>query len=129
MNKSSFQFSNPVLDRIEFQVNDQFDKEKCDGISMDSNTKVSMLDGNEAVVSLTVNIGDSSETQPFNISVRMSAVFTWDASIDQDRAKHMLNINAPAVLLSYIRPMVASMTNSSKYPLLNIPFVDFTKNQ
>ena len=129
MNKSSFQFSNPVLEKVEFSVNDDFEKEKCEGIIMNSNTEVHVSEGNEAMVSLTVNIGEISDAQPFNISVKMSAMFAWDDSIDEERVKQMLNINAPAVLLSYIRPIVANMTNSSKYPGLNIPFVDFTKSK
>lgn len=59
----------------------------------------------------------------------MGANFMWEEAIGEERAKQLLNINAPAVLLSYIRPMVSSMTNSSKYPALNIPFIDFTKVQ
>lgn len=53
--------------------------------------------------------------------------FHWDESIDDEMAKKLLNINAPAALLSYIRPIIASMTGNSKYPALNIPFIDFTE--
>lgn len=127
MNKSKFQFSNPVLEKVEFLVNDSFNREACDGISMQSNTEVKVLDGNEAYVALTLNVGDESEGQPFNIMVKMSAKFHWDEAIDDEKAKKLLNINAPAALLSYIRPIISSMTGSSKYPALNIPFIDFTQ--
>ena len=60
MNKSKFQFLNPELEQVEFLVNDDFNKEACDGISI-------------------------------------------------------------------IRPIIASMTGNSKYPALNIPFIDFTE--
>lgn len=127
MNKSKFQFSNPELERIEFSVNDAFDSEECDGIAMQSNTEIKVLDGNEAYVALTLNIGDESVGQPFNILVKMRAKFCWDESIDDEKIKKLLNINAPAALLSYIRPIVSSMTGSSRYPALNIPFIDFTQ--
>lgn len=127
MNKSKFQFLNPELEQVEFIVNDQFNAEVCDGISMQSNTEVKMIDGNEAYVSFTLKVGDISESQPFNILVKMSSKFHWDESIDDEMAKKLLNINAPAALLSYIRPIIASMTGNSKYPALNIPFIDFTE--
>lgn len=128
MNRSKFQFSNPELEKIEFLVNQDFNEEKCDGIEMQSNIEVQILDSNEARVQLTLTIGNATDSQPFNICVKMGANFIWEEAIEEEKAKQLLNINAPAVLLSYIRPMVSSMTNSSKYPTLNIPFIDFTKS-
>lgn len=37
----------------------------------------------------------------------------------------MINTSAPAPLLGYMRPIVASITNSSKYPAYNLPFINF----
>lgn len=127
MNKSKFQFLNPELEQVEFIVNDHFNAESYDGVSMQSNTEVKMIDGNEAYVSFTLKVGDISESQPFNILVKMSSKFYWNESIDDEMAKKLLNINAPAALLSYIRPIISSMTGNSKYPALNIPFIDFTE--
>lgn len=129
MNRSKFQFLDPELEQVEFLVNNDFNKETCDGISMQSNTEVKILDGNEAYVSLTLKVGDDSESQPFNILVKMSSKFHWDESIDDEMAKKLLNVNAPAALLSYIRPIIAGMTGNSKYPALNIPFIDFTETE
>ena len=128
MNRSKFQFSNPELEKVDFLVNRNFNEEKCDGIEMKSNTEVEILGNNEAYVALTINIGNATEMQPFNICVRMGANFRWEEALDEKKTKQLLNINAPAALLSYIRPLVAVMTNSSKYPVLNIPFIDFTKS-
>ena len=58
MNRSKFQFSNPELEKIEFSVNQNFDEEKYDGIAMQSNIEVQMLEGNEALVKLTLSIGN-----------------------------------------------------------------------
>lgn len=129
MNNSKFQFSNPELEKIEFLVNQNFDEKKYDGIMMQSNIEVQMLERNVAYVKLTLDIGNSTDSQPFNICVRMGANFTWEESVDIEKAKQLLNINAPTVLLSYIRPIISNMTNSSKYPALNIPFIDFTKTE
>ena len=78
MNRSKFQFSNPELEKIEFSVNQNFDEEKYDGIAMQSNIEVQMLEGNEALVKLTLSIGNSTDSQPFDICVKMGANFTWD---------------------------------------------------
>ena len=40
-----------------------------------------------------------------------------------------LEINAPSLLISYIRPLVALVTGSSKYPAWNIPFLDMRKTK
>lgn len=90
---------------------------------------VKILERNTAVVKLTLNIGNSTDSQSFDICVRMGADFSWEESVEMEKAEQLLNINAPAVLLSYIRPIVSSITNSSKYPSLNIPFIDFTKTE
>lgn len=128
MNKSKFQFSNPELEKVEFFVNEEFTQEECDGIAMQSNTEIRGINNSEAYVTLTLKVGDVDARQPFNITVKMRAKFFWDESLDGEKAKKLLNINAPAVLLSYIRPIVYSMTGSSKYPALSIPFIDFTQS-
>lgn len=129
MKRSKFQFSDPELEKIEFLVNLDFNEKKYDGIAMQSNVEVQILGENKAVVKLTLTIGNSTDSQPFDICVKMGANFTWEESVEEEKVKQLLNVNAPAVLLSYIRPIVASMTNSSKYPALNIPFIDFTKTE
>lgn len=129
MNKSKFQFSNPELEKIEFWVNENFNQETFNGISMESNTEVQIFDTNAANVALTLKVGDNTESQPFDINIKMSAKFYWDESIEEAQAHKLLNINAPAALLSYIRPLISNITSSSRYPALNIPFIDFTKNE
>lgn len=126
MNRSKFQFSNPELEKIEFSLNQNFDEEKFDGIEMKSNIDVQVLDNNEARVQLTLNIGNVTDLQPFIIHIKMGANFMWEETINKEKVKQLLNINGPAVLLSYIRPLVANITNCSRYPVLNIPFIDFT---
>lgn len=127
MNPSKFQFSNPKLEEVNFIVNKSFDDKKCDGISMQSEKEIQLLNENEAYVALNVHIGEESDTQPFCIMIKMSAEFCWEESLTKEKVEKLLNYNAPAALLSYIRPLIATLTNSSGYPVLNIPFIDFTQ--
>lgn len=129
MKKSKFQFTDPELEKLEFDINAEYDADKFDGIVMESHTQVKRDDSNEAYVALTLRIGSNEENQPFTILVKMSANFSWEENLEEKLVKSLLKSNAPAALLSYIRPIVSMMTVSSKYPALNIPFIDFTQNE
>ena len=96
---------------------------------LESHTQVKRNDSNEAYVALTLRIGGNEENQPFSILVKMSANFSWGENLEEKLVKSLLKSNAPAALLSYIRPIVSMMTMSSKYSALNIPFIDFTQNE
>lgn len=40
-----------------------------------------------------------------------------------------MNVNAPALLYSYIRPVIAEMTGNSMFPRYNLPFMNFTNDE
>lgn len=40
-----------------------------------------------------------------------------------------LKVNAPSLLLGYMRPLISNITNSSQYPTFNIPFLDMQENE
>ena len=129
MDRSKFQFTNPELEEVEFCVNKEFDKQKFESIAMSSNTEIKKIAEDNAIVSLTLEVGKDAINQPFSILVKMSAKFVWDTSLDDEFVDNLLQTNAPAVLLSYIRPLVANMTSSSRYPVLNLPFVNFSEKK
>ena len=56
----------------------------------------------------------------------MVSGFTWN-DLDDEMVDTLLRQNAPALLLSYARPIIASITNASKFPTYNIPFFDFSE--
>jgi len=129
MKKSKFQFTDPELEKLEFDINAEYNADKFDGIVMESHTQVKREDSNESYVALTLRIGSNEENQPFTILVKMSAIFSWEENLEDKLVKSLLKSNAPAALLSYMRPIVSMITVSSKYPALNIPFIDFTQNE
>ena len=57
----------------------------------------------------------------------LSAQFIWNDVYDENTLKDLLSINAPALLLGYARPMIASITNMSPYPSFNLPFYNFVE--
>lgn len=131
MKKSNFQFKNPELTKLNFIVNDDFDKNNFQ--TMKINSKIDIYaneeDGKSAKVSLKLVLGDDIENSPFYIEIAMSAVFIWNDIIDDEKLKIVLEENAPSLLLSYMRPIISNITSNSKYPTYNLPFIDMRRAQ
>ena len=128
MKESVFQFTNPALTQMEFLINDGFDSEKK-SVKMRVTLNVNILpdnNNNNAKVSLTCELGEQNKESPFWLKVVEQANFKWNKDINETTKKKLLNQNAPALLLLYLRPIVSQITASSMYGAYNIPFCDFT---
>ena len=127
MGPSAFQFSNPVLLQMNIEVNRGFSPENAIMPKVAFNVEVNRhMENREAIVELTVSIGETGDEYPFSISMTEGAKFKWSEEAD-DKLEFLLNQNAPALLLGYIRPIVATVTAASPFGAYNIPFIDFTK--
>ena len=129
--ESSFQFTNPVLTDLEIHLNEGFNEEDNEQvqIQMDISVQVSPKENrNEAIVSLTVEIGEQGNNVPFWIKATERADFLWDEDVSNVMRERLLSQNAPSLLLGYLRPIVAQITNASPYGAYNIPFINFTKS-
>lgn len=128
MKKSSFQFSEPKLVNINFKINSEFianNRTAKIKINFKVDKKVD-LDNRKAKIVLMCEIGDDKDT-PFYISAAEEAVFKWEDELSEDNEllNNLLNQNAPALLVSYIRPVIANVTNSSLCGAYNIPYINF----
>lgn len=130
---SPIQFGRPVLQQCDFKINSDFSVSNDEPgnpkrISMPIHTEVNAGEamGNEYPVSLYVQVGKEDSAHPFSISVSMAAIFYINKEVSNEQKKQFLSVNAPAVLYSYIRPVIASLTSQSAYPQYNLPFMDFT---
>lgn len=122
--ESFFQFSDPQLTNLKFIVNEDFDEDLFSGFSIKSEIHNGIIEEEkEAVVSLKLIIGDKSESYPFHISIVMSANFSCTKKEFFDK---LLKTNAPALLLSYARPVISLITTQAGYPSFNLPFMNFT---
>ena len=130
MNKSNFQFSRPFLRELSFKENEAF-KQNNDSRNIVLRNFLSLnikKDANEsfALVELALEVKAVNEEEgPFHIKARIAAVFKWDPNMNQQIDK-MLKINAPALLLSYLRPIVSQSTSYTMFPSYDIPFINFT---
>ena len=128
MKPSKFQFLNPYLKEVHFVVNPNFSSGVYDGdIEMKNafniRVKRSKSD-NRANVELTLQTNAENENAPFKLRVKVASDFMWE-DLDEKTVESMLNLNAPALLLGYMRPIVANITNSSNFPAYNLPFINF----
>mgnify|MGYP002623896581 CR=1 FL=1 len=128
MNKSKFQFQTPFLTKMYFTINNNFSSEEKDvDIKNTMEIGISRKEGESlASVSLSLEIGTNDNSSPFHIDCEIVAVFSWDEyAFDEETVNSLLTMNAPALLLSYIRPLVSQITNMSPFPVYNVPFYNF----
>lgn len=128
MQLSKFQFLNPYLVDVYFCVNSDFASDAYDGeIEMQNDFKVHVKrskNENRANVQLELETNMTNEKAPFSLRIKVASDFKWE-DLDDKTVESMLNLNAPALLLGYMRPIVANITNSSNLPPYNLPFINF----
>lgn len=130
MQVSNFQYKNPHLKEIRYIENEQFNP-KIQQVEFENNfnVKISLINANSAEVEFTLILQTlENDNGPFSLQICVAAEFEWNEELqDEDTIKSLLNLNAPALLLGFMRPIVANITNLSQFPVYNIPFIDFTK--
>lgn len=133
MKESPFQFTNPVLKRLEFTVHDDFMPNKdlnmqikiTPDITVSGEHSTSSADS--AYVSVLISIGTKDSSTPFYVEAEEAAMFKWDSSyIDDVQIQTLLKQNAVALLLSYLRPIISNLTAASAFPAYNLPFINLT---
>lgn len=128
MKTSNFQFLSPYLVELSFIVNPDYDKENT-SIEIQNSFSV-QIDRSEsenlARVELILESNMENYDAPFRVKARVASDFKWE-DLDDEAVEAMLNLNAPALLLGYMRPIVANVTNSSCFPAYNLPFINFTE--
>ena len=125
MKYSDFQFTQPLLIKARFDVlptDEEFNQE----VSIDLRKNILRFTGkNKAVVSVTISLNKSKTNVPFTAEVEMQSIFTWK-KIGTREINKFLEQNATALLISYIRPIIAILTASTPLKTCNIPFINTT---
>ena len=127
LKESKFKFEKPILKRFSFNENEAFEKKEELNIEIELEKEIERKEktGGVSVILKTVN----SNEIPFFIEIEMYSKFIWEEELTEEEIINALEINAPSLLISYIRPLVALVTGSSKYPAWNIPFLDMRKTK
>lgn len=128
MKQSDFQFQYPCLDKMNFTVNHEFNSDKTE-IEMANSFNIEVkkdASAKTANVALILKVNENKVDTPFQMEAVISSDFRWSIE-DEKKIDRMLETNAPALLLSYLRPIVANLTALAKMPPYHLPFFDFTK--
>ena len=135
--KSTFQFDNPVVLESVFFENLTYkeDFSKIGQLPFKINKIIGekqKLDEDRigAPVVLTLTTSEKmelDENTPCFIRVTMRANFVWNRNdFSEDSVDKLLSVNAPSLLLGYIRPKIVSLTQDSDVPTQQIPFINFS---
>jgi preprotein translocase subunit SecB len=135
MKESVFQLiGKPRLSKFEFRLNKEY---KFDGeIKLDLSNDIQISKGvdehfNQALVVLNLGVFEtcSLTESPFQIHVEIEGYFKWEEALEKDQKllDVMLKQNAPAILYSYVRPIITMMTVEANLPPLVIPLMNFQK--
>ena len=106
MEKSKLQFSPPILKSSYLSINDEFIKnntpESMNNIEIPFKYQIdhSDIEDCSTFVKFTITVGEESDKYPFIAQVEMLSQFSWEKDYS-DKVDNLLEINAPALLLSY----------------------------
>lgn len=133
MKESNFQLiGKPKLNRIDYQTNKNFAfvKELQLEFSNDITiTKNAEEGSHEAVVLLKAGIFAEKQLDevPFQFNMEIEGFFKWTEELagKENLLETMLKQNAPAILYSYLRPLITLITVEADMPPLVIPLMNF----
>ena len=128
LKKSGFQFTDPHVQDLEFHVNEEFDESKFEGFQIGSEVSNAVIEADRrAFVRLKLTIGQPGETAPFVCTIVMMAKFEVEEPVASDFFEDLISVNAPALLMSYARPIIALITDQGGFPSFHLPFMNFTE--
>lgn len=131
-NESKFRIIMPKLKKLEYEFNNEYEKKDSIKFKIQTETKI-LKKADNAIVSLKLQVFDKNIYElnevPFYICIVMFSEFEWDDNVDEKIIPTLLESNAPAVILSYIRPFISNLTTGSGYPPLIIPLLNFKENK
>lgn len=121
---SGFQFKNPILTKLNYNINPEGLK-KIENIQTNIRVDNFLKEKKEATVALNLKMGN--EDTAFALEIEMQSKFKWNKSFNANQIDNLLNQNAPALLLSYMRPLVSETTGYG-FNSVMLPFIDFSNN-
>ena len=135
MKNSSFQLmGKPRIISFFYETNRKFKFSESLPLAVTNNIRV-VKSNDESVRNAVViaKIGIFTEPNleqvPFQIRVEIEGCFKWDDELQNNNAllETMLKQNAPAILFSYVRPLITLITVEANMPPLVIPLMNFTE--
>lgn len=127
MKESDIKYTSPCIVEFEFRENARFSLDNDSELKLDTaiGTNCFRNADDEAAVELRIEVGVKENNAPFTLRATFVANFKWPEEMSAEMVDAFLSQNAPALLLSYARPYIAMITNASRFPAYNIPFINF----
>lgn len=133
MKASLFQFTNPELVKLYFSVAENFAPES-ENVNIITNIKTRISrnpdedDFELATVQLQITIGSPEDPNPYYVEAIEQADFRWKKGMYTDtQIENLLRKNGAALLISYLRPIISTITGFSQYSAFNLPYVDLSQ--
>ena len=135
MKKSRFQFVKPIIRNINLKQNGKWNSE--DNYKFIPRILVKIFKNNEnkinyklseidepVVVSVEIVLGEEdSDKYPFYLDIEVASEFEWD---NIENIEPYLRVNAPSLLISYIRPTISLLTSQLGIPAYDLPLIDLS---
>ena len=132
MKPSSFQLINkPRVTKNIFQVNKDYDFSGEVLLEIDKNIKVTKMSDEKMVAIVTLNLrffqNKDFKEVPFKLEMEIEGMFGWDNELEENptQLEDLLKGNAPAILYSYLRPIITTTSIDANLPPLVIPLMNF----
>lgn len=132
MKKSVFQMKGlPIITSLEFNLLKDFDLYEKDSLElkMKLGTKIFSKEKNKANVELEVELFPDKKEAPFYAKILSASSFVWEETLSEEKVDELLKTNAPAIILSYMRPIISNITTYAGQAPLVIPLIDLTNEK
>lgn len=132
-NESILKFTNPKLKETIFKINNDTKNDVKMSMSLIVTHSEVILENNYKKCEINLTLTNFKKDDdifegPFKLKVTMGANFKWPVETDEVISNNFIKINAPSMLLAYIRPFVSQLTGLTDIGVQQIPFIDFTRN-
>lgn len=131
---SNFQLmSKPRVTKNIFIMNKEFDFSGEVVLKIDDDIKILKVNDQEmsSVVILSLKFFQENDLKdvPFKLELEVEGVFEWGEELHKEELKleTLLQENAPAILYSYVRPIITNISVDANLPPLVIPLMNFRK--
>ncbi len=126
--KSFFQLTSQRLLKSDFVVNKNYKDEGNINIVPKLFIDITPFDNKsfETTVKLDLVMFEKDNIlYPFYLELSIEGLFSWGENTEN--IEYFLNVNAPSVLISYLRSVASQLTVFAGYPPLILPLMNFTK--
>lgn len=129
---SAFQFMTPYLIKAEFKVHPDRNEETTNQVNININKNERIFwEENRALLEVTVQLNKNEQiiipNTLFDAEVTMISQFKWEEGLSKEFIENLLHYNGVALLLSYIRPILSSLSSASPYTTYDLPYINLNE--